>query len=323
MGIGGITSSTGSMSVKQVTAADLKDQKSKNIQNEITNVQQQIRQLSSAEDLPAHEIANERKKLQQEVSGLNTELRQHQDELRRSKKRELMMEELLEEKKPAEEQKTEDTLRPEEAAADPADSGKQPADNPQAAQPGTVISSNSDGIVLFKESPEQNKTAGMSTEKEEANAPKEEAAAEENTKTAENDTAADDNASAREMHARVSADVFLQQADYQGTVIARSRDGIAILKSEIKLDEDRDTDTERKQAQLEKMEKQNQRETEFQFSLLGDAGSAMKSAADPNGSAKGRPAADAGNTFYVSGLHASQEEQAERTGDPKFYVSIT
>ena len=62
----------------------------------------------------------------------------------------------------------------------------------------------------------------------------------------------------------VSADSFLQQADRQGTVVTRTRDGIAVLKGEIKLDEFRNTDTERKQAELKKMEQQEQRETEFQ-----------------------------------------------------------
>ena len=90
MGISSITSAN-SMSVMQMTGANSKVQKSKSIQNEITNAQQQIRKLSSQEDLSAAEKANERKKLQKEISGLNTELKQHQDELSRSQRREILM----------------------------------------------------------------------------------------------------------------------------------------------------------------------------------------------------------------------------------------
>ena len=88
MGISGIAS-TNSMSVVQMTAADLKDQKSKSIQTEITNAQQQLQKLSSAEDLSAHEKMAEQKKLQKEISGLNTKLKQHQEDLRSSQKREI------------------------------------------------------------------------------------------------------------------------------------------------------------------------------------------------------------------------------------------
>ena len=56
MGISSITSAN-SMSVMQMTGANSKVQKSKSIQNEITNAQQQIRKLSSQEDLSAEETS--------------------------------------------------------------------------------------------------------------------------------------------------------------------------------------------------------------------------------------------------------------------------
>ena len=82
MGIGNIAAA-GSMSVIQMPLANGKDQKSKNIQNKITDRQQQIQKLSSREELSAHEKATERKKLQKELSSLNRELIRHQEELRR------------------------------------------------------------------------------------------------------------------------------------------------------------------------------------------------------------------------------------------------
>ena len=93
MGIGSITSA-GSMSAMQMPTTGLKDQKSKNLQTEITDVQQQIQKLSSEEDLSASEKANEQKKLKREKSSLDTELKQHQEELLRSQKREEMLAEL-------------------------------------------------------------------------------------------------------------------------------------------------------------------------------------------------------------------------------------
>ncbi len=121
MGIGSITS-TGSMSVMQMTTTDLKDQKSKSIQNEITDVQQQMQKLSSKEELSANEKANERKKLQKEISGLNTELKQHQEELLRSQKREQMLAELREDADPAEKEKSEDKISSNDTSPDTANS---------------------------------------------------------------------------------------------------------------------------------------------------------------------------------------------------------
>ncbi|RAZ94063.1 hypothetical protein DK853_37090, partial [Klebsiella oxytoca] len=82
---------------------------SKSIQHEITSVQQQMQTLSSEEELSANEKADERKKLQKEISDLNTELKRHQEELGRTRKREIMLSEMQEDKKPEEETETEET----------------------------------------------------------------------------------------------------------------------------------------------------------------------------------------------------------------------
>ncbi|MDE7199331.1 MAG: FlxA-like family protein, partial [Lachnospiraceae bacterium] len=71
MGIGGITSAN-SMSVMQMTSSNVTDSRSKNIQKEITDTQQQMQKLSSKEDLSANEKSQERKALQKEISDLNT-----------------------------------------------------------------------------------------------------------------------------------------------------------------------------------------------------------------------------------------------------------
>ena len=133
------------------------------------------------------------------------------------------------------------------------------------------------------------------------------AAAEEETETAEDDTVADSGLSDREVNAMVYANSFMQQAE----------DGIAVLKGEIKQDQLRDTDTERKEAELKEMQKQQLRETAFQFSMLRDAGSAMK-AAESDAAEKEKAQADVKDNAYASAMKATQETQAQQ----RFYVSF-
>lgn len=315
MGIGGIAS-TNRMSVVQTTSADLKDQKSKSIQSKISDVEQQIRKLSSEEDLSVNEKANEKKKLQKEESDLSTKLKQHQEELLRSQKREIMLAEMQEEQAPVEEETAEEKIQSNESSSAIEDKRELPADAQQTTQPGTVITQNSDGTVILKEiaNPVENRDTDTPKPADEA---REEAIPAKETKEADDEEVADTTLSGKELQAMVSADVSLQQADYQGTVIAKTEGGIAILKGEIKQDAYRGDDTERKQAELEKMQKQNQREQAFQFSILGEADDAMRAASETNDATKGNP--DTEKTFYISGLSTPQEEQAAQQ---RFYVSF-
>ncbi len=315
MGIGSIASTT-RMAVVQTAPTDLKDQKSKSIQSKISDVEQQIRKLSSEEDLSVNEKANEKKKLQKEEADLSTKLKQHQEELLRSQKRDLMLAEMQEEQAPTEEENAEDKIQSKETSSDAADKKDLSTDAQQTAQPGTVITQNSDGTVILKEimNPVENLNTDTAKPVDEV---KEEAIRAKETKETDDEAGTDTNLSGTELQAMVSADVSLQQADYQGTVIAKTEGGIAILKGEIKQDAYRGDNTERKQAELEKMQKQSQREQAFQFSILGDADDAMKSAAETNGTAKGNT--DTENTFYISGLSAPQEEQASHQ---RFNVSF-
>lgn len=316
MGIGSITS-TNSMSVMQMTSTDLRDQKSKNIQSDITDAQQQMQKLSSKEELSADEKANEKKKLQREISNLNTKLEQHQEELVRSHKREIMLAQLLEDREPAKKDTTEDEASEKEAAADTSVQENLPAGTQQTAQPGTVITQSVDGTVTLREV--MNQTKGTDTEKAQSDETKETSATEEAAKKSEDDTKTDTVPSHKDMQAMVSADSSLQQAGRQGTVIAKIDGGIAILKGEIKQDEFRGDHTDRKQAAVEKLEKQAQQATEFQFSMLGDAIDAMKPAAEANGSITNKAQDETENTLYISGLHVQQEEQALQQG---FHVAI-
>lgn len=317
MGIGSITS-TNSMSAMQTSTANLKDQKSKNIQNEITNRQLLLQKLSSEEDLSANEKATERKKLQKEISGLNTKLKQHQKELLRSQKRELMLEQLREDADPAKEGQSEGRMHSNESS-DTTGHRNLPDDEQKTSQLKSVITQNGDGTVILKEALNQDNNSVTDANTKQDDEGEEEVLVGKEEKAIDDDMAADTGLSGKEVHAMVSADSFLQQASRLGMIVTKTEDGIAVLKSEIKLDKNLDTDTERKEAELEKMEKRKQRAMEAQFSMLGEANNAMKPASETNGAVKDKTQVNAENSFPVSSLNMPQEEQ---TSQPQFYVSI-
>lgn len=318
MGIGGISSSN-STSAMQFTPADLKDQKSQKLQKEITDVQQKMQKLSSENELSVSEKETERKELKREKSNLDTKLKQHQDELLRSHKREIKLAELREDRKPEEEEKAKDNVQAAEASSGAAIEKELPAEKQQAAQPGAIVTQSDDGTVILKGAITQaeNNTAAQANPADEAS---EDATEEPEPEKEEPDTdpSADFRPTAREMQAMVSADTSTQTADRMGMLVAKTNDGIAILKGEIKQDSYSGTDTERKEAELKEMQKQRQREMAVQFSMLGEAGNAMKAAFDTE-SANSAAQDDTGKRFQVSGLHVPQDEQAAQMG---FHVSI-
>lgn len=206
MGISSVTSMN-SMPVSQTAATGLKDQKSKSIQSEITSTQQQIRKLSSTEDLSANEKTNKQKQLQKEISGLNAELKQYQDELRKSQKREIMMAELQEDQKPAKEEKSEDQIQAvKEASQNPEDKKDLPDDKPQTERQEAVISQNNDGVVILKDALNQDKSADTNMENKPADASQKEAIDKKEPQNKDDDMTADTNLSGREIYATAAAD---------------------------------------------------------------------------------------------------------------------
>ena len=59
------------------------DSYSKNIQNQIANAQKQLQELSSNEEMTLEEKMKKRQEIQQQISDLNMQLRQHQIEQRK------------------------------------------------------------------------------------------------------------------------------------------------------------------------------------------------------------------------------------------------
>ncbi len=315
MEIGSITSAK-TLTVTQVTPSVLKDQKSKSIQNEITEVRQQMQKLSSKEDLSAKEKTNERKKLQKEISGLTTELKQYQDDLLRSQKREQMLAKLWEDKKPVKEDISETDTRPEKETSNTTVKSDQSSKEQQTAQANSIVAQNSDGTVILKEITGQDRNSDRDTKTEPAVEIEEEVNDETETNS-DDDAVADFRPSNKEIQAIVTSDSSLQQTRHLGTIISKTSDGIAILKKEIEQAKELGLDTELKQAELKKIERQEQLAMAFQFSILGAADQALQSAVNPQSSID--KTTDRENNAYINALNLSQEEYASQQ---KFYVSF-
>lgn len=167
----------------------------------------------------------------------------------------------------------------------------------------------------------QDKNRSIASEQKQDDEAKEEGISEKDAKTADSDTITATGLSRKEVHAMISAASSIQQANRQGTIITKTKDGIVILKGEINQDEMRDVNTERKQDELEKMEKKEQMATTFQFSILGEANNTMKLAAENNVTGrKDRTQINAENNTFINAVKASQKEAL--TAQPQFYVSF-
>lgn len=79
-GINGANTQVGKMGMNQTT-----DSYSRNIQNQISNAQKQLQELSSNGDMTLEEKMKKRQEIQQQISDLNMQLRQHQMEQRKEK----------------------------------------------------------------------------------------------------------------------------------------------------------------------------------------------------------------------------------------------
>lgn len=79
-GINGANTQMGQMEMNQAT-----DSYSRNIQSQIANVQKQLQELSSNEEMTLEEKMKKRQEIQQQISDLNMQLRQHQAEQRKEK----------------------------------------------------------------------------------------------------------------------------------------------------------------------------------------------------------------------------------------------
>lgn len=77
-GINGVKPQAGQMGMNQAT-----DSYGRNLQKQIADAQKELRELSSNEDLSLEDKMKKRQEIQQHISDLNMQLRQHQMELRK------------------------------------------------------------------------------------------------------------------------------------------------------------------------------------------------------------------------------------------------
>lgn len=247
MRIGGMTGIE-SMSNRPMGGTQSVDSVSKNIQKELSEVQRQKQQLSSKEDLPVAEKVKKRQELQQKISGLNRELKQRETEANKKQQREALVDES---RLGASGTKTRD---------DKAEKTKD-----MTAKNASV------------KNPFENQAAAKSTERTDSqdhNVDKTNISAKKADTKASQDKDLQDKASQlqdieipqKDLKAVAKSNISREQMRKQETVIARIESGIAILKSEIKLDEARGADVTKKQAELEKQEQKLQKASASQFS---------------------------------------------------------
>lgn len=271
MGVGGINAA-GGMSVGQMKSQST-DAVSKSIQNKITTVQQKMQQLSSKEDLPVEEKTKKRQELQQELSSLNTQLRQHRADTSRKQRQ----------TEAGETQRQAEAGRKsqQEAAVKEAEADRQKAEaaRAEAVQTEKVQTAKAQPEKAQPES-RQNEPAQAETEQKDKVQPKE-AQAENgqnsrNTKEIEN---IDTGFSRREVRAMAAAETSMARAQRQGAVVARIEGGVAILRGEISQDEARGINVERKEAELARQEEKSWNATASQSTVLGEARQVMREAA--------------------------------------------
>lgn len=97
MTVNGISGANGNMQAGRSSMNMQMDSVSKNIQNQIANAQKQLQELSSNEDMTLEEKMKKRQEIQQEITTLNQQLRQHQIEQRKEQwRRGTPMDDMLE-----------------------------------------------------------------------------------------------------------------------------------------------------------------------------------------------------------------------------------
>lgn len=179
------------------------DTVSKNLQNQITNAQRNLQDLSSNEKMTPEEKMKKRQEIQQEIASLNQQLRQHQiDQKREERAKEQVKQELSDNTQKTDSEKTEKT---------------------------------------------ENQESGLSR---------------------------------RRVHAMISADSSMKQANAHKNVAMQLDGKVNVLQEEIKIDSNRGQNTEKKQEELTKAQTRATAAASSQMSVLGDANKVMKKAAE-------------------------------------------
>lgn len=232
-------------------AAQPVDAVSRNIQNEISEVQRQKQGLSSKREMPADERSEKKQELQHELSTLNTRLRQRQTEVQREQNREGRSEELSAED--TKEQKSRIQAEEEKKAVPVAETaekrgtekspdGETGKESIQAVDPRGV----KENIRATSQKSEKERGQGVSPRDEKENrqtvSPREEKDKAE--KPGGTDFTRD------ELHSVAAGSIAKEQTRRRNAVISRMEGGIVLLRGEIRQDELRGGSADGKRAEL-------------------------------------------------------------------------
>lgn len=280
------------LSGRPMAKAQPADSVIKGIEDEISEIQRQRQKLSSKEELPISEKAKKRQELQQKISDLNRELRQRQVEIRKEQQKDALAKEA-----DAKATQTKDITAKAAAGQNPKahapgsggiDTDAAKADNARTntlnaiesrknilkennaktnATKTNIVKTDNATVDAVERTGAQNSsphstaasaaTAGGKTYRDKA---LEEQAAQEKKAQLENIDIPE-----KKKKDIVRSDAAREQMQKQETVIARIEGGIAILKSEIRLDEARGGDTEKKQDELKRQTDKLQKAAAAQF----------------------------------------------------------
>lgn len=282
--IGNITS-VRSVSAVQKQAVKSVDTKSKSIENDISDVEQQKQAFSSKEDLTVDEKLKRRQELQQELSSLKTKLRISEAEASKENKKEVLTDEqsaakgteAAEDSRAAQivKEKAAEAKEKEEAAKEEAAKTEKKEAQIQRMKE-NASEGNLEKIDIQKKDADQAKAGeavagkigsdGFKVEEQD----KKSGVAEDDKKAgAEDDKEKMPGFSKREMQSMISEDEAAKRAEQQGVIVARLENDIVILKGEIKQDEDRGGDVTKKKEELKEQEERAQRAVNAQFSAIG------------------------------------------------------
>ncbi len=277
--VGGMESLSGA----QMAMASPVDTTSKSIENKISDVQRQMQQLSSKQGMSAEEKMRKRQELQQEVSSLYTQLRQHQSEVRKEQRRDAVAEKVLVKNGAAKRHGT----------AQEGSTAKKSTVAQESEQAKKSAAAQESGMAKESSAAKESGMAKGTDAVNESGMAKGSAAAKESGIDKGDVQSQGTGLSAIGMRAMSTADTSMERARRQGMVVARIEGGIAILISEISQDEARGVDVERKQAEREKLEEKAVQASASRFLILGEAHQTMresvqagKNGAEANGAAK-------------------------------------
>lgn len=244
----------------QETAAQPADVVSKNIQDEISEVQRQKQGLSSKQEMSEGERSKKKQELQQKLNSLNTRLRQRQAEVSRKQKQADRLDELSApdtdtRTRRAEEKDTEKTgqSRKSGKSAEQSMNAQAPVSKDATEKMSGTGATESGAGMTGRSARMAERSTGMTGRSAETT----EHSTDELKRSSKDDSderLKNSGIPQDRMQAIIGGDIFREQAERREVVIARIEGGIAILKGEIRQDEMLGNDVQKKKAELKERE---------------------------------------------------------------------